>query len=127
MVDEIKCSAVFSIDPGSLDSAVENLGGVEHMKSTIENAIPVLAERGVKVNLWVSDMCLHAVEDQIDYLLRAKDAGVLSRKAFFVLTLKCNVGHSQSSFDKQVEREVARLKGIADTIQTLHLFSKRSG
>ena len=127
LIDEIKCSAVFSIDPGSLDSAVENLGGVEHMKSTIENAIPILVERGVKVNLWVSDMCLHAATDQVDWLLRANDAGVLSQNTFFVLTLKCNIGHSQSSFDKQVEKEVARLKGIAIALQTLHLFSNRSG
>ena len=127
LIDEIKCSAVFSIDPGSLDSAVENLGGVEHVKSTIENAIPVLVERGVKVDLWVSDMCLHNVADQVDSLLRAKEAGLLSRNTFFVLTLKCNIGHSQSSFEKQVEKEVARLKGIAGALQTLHLFSNRSG
>ena len=127
LIDEMKCSKVFSVDPGALDSTVEALEGVEHMRSTIENAIPMLAEKKTTIDLWVSDMCLHAMSDQVDWLLKARDAGILSAKAMFVLTLKCNIGHSASAYDKQVEKEVARLEGIATDIQTLHLFSNRSG
>ena len=127
LIDEMKCSKVFSVDPGALDSTVEALEGVEHMRSTIENAIPMLAEKKTTIDLWVSDMCLHAMSDQVDWLLKARDAGILSAKAMFVLTLKCNIGHSASAYDKQVETEVARLESIATDIQTLHLFSNRSG
>ena len=124
LIDEIKCSKVFSVDPGALDPAVDDLEGVEHMRSTIENAIPMLAEKGAAIDLWVSDMCLHAMSDQVDWLLKARDAGILSPTAMFVLTLKCNVGHSASAYDKQVEKEVTRLD---DLLETLHLFSNRSG
>ena len=127
LIDEIKCSKVFSVDPGTLDPAVEGLEGVEHMRSTIENAIPLLAEKGAAIDLWVSDMCLHSMSDQVDWLLKARNAGILSPTAMFVLTLKCNIGHSTSAYDKQVEKEVARLDGIASDIETLHLFSNRSG
>ena len=97
------------------------------MRSTIENTIPTLAERGVAIDVWVSDMCLHAMSDQVDWLLKARDAGILSPMAMFVLTLKCNIGHSAAAYDKQVEKEVERLDGIASDIETLHLFSNRSG
>lgn len=127
LIDEIKCSKVFSVDPGALDPAVEDLEGVEHMRNTIEIAIPMLAEKGTTIDLWVSDMCLHAISNQVDWLLKARDAGILSPMAMFVLTLKCNIGHSAAAYDKQVEKEVARLDGIATDIETLHLFSNRSG
>jgi len=127
LVDRIQCAKVFSVDPGALDPAVESLDGVEHMKSTIENAIPILAEQGATIDLWVSDMCLHAVSDQINWFLKARDAGILSPMGSFVLTLKCNIGYSDAAYERQVEKEVARLEGIAADIQTLHLFSNRSG
>ena len=127
LIDEIKSSKVLSVDPGTLDPAVEGLEGVEHMRSTIENAIPMLAEKGAVIDLWVSDMCLHSMSDQVDWLLKARDAGILSPTAMFVLTLKCNIGHSAAAYDKQVKKEVARLDGIAIDIETLHLFSNRSG
>jgi hypothetical protein len=127
LLEEIGCRTVYSIDPGELSPIVKNISGVNHMKMRVEDAIPRLAEDGVRIDLWASDMCLHNMHEQLDWLLRAKEAGILSPNAMFVLTLKCNIGHSKGSYDNQVEREVTRLQGIATGIETMHLFSNRSG
>lgn len=127
LMEEAGCKTTHSIDPGELDPSVLGLDGVRHWMMKVEDALPQLVEEGVRIDVWTSDMCLHDMSNQIDWLLRAKDAGVLSPNAMFVLTLKCNVGHSKSAFDNQVQPEVERLQGIATGIETIHLFSNRSG
>jgi hypothetical protein len=116
---------VYSIDPGALDPTVESLSQVQHLRLKVEDALPTL--KGVHIDLWVSDMCLHQMSEQIDWLLSAKDAGVVGKGTFFVLTLKCKVGHSKASFDSQVSEECKRLEGITRDLQVFHLFSNRSG
>jgi hypothetical protein len=116
---------VYSIDPGALDPTVESLPQVHHLCLKVEEALPTL--KGVHVDLWASDMCLHQMSEQIDWLLYAKDAGVAGKGTFFVLTLKCKVGHSKASFDSQVAQECKRLEGITRDLQVFHLFSNRSG
>ena len=112
----------------------------------IQDAIPILLKKEKKINhddidegkkngmikVWVSDMCLHLMESQVDLLLLAKREGLLSSKTFFVLTLKCVVGRSKESFDTQVEKVVEKLYNSNDVTSiermgTYHLFSNRSG
>jgi len=126
LLQEIECGTVYSVDPGTLSTSVMALAGTHHMKMKIEEAIPRLAEEGCKIDLWVSDMCLHKMSDQVNWLLRAKAAGILSAGALFVLTLKCNIGYSSVSYDSQVQREVAKLEGVARDVEAIHLFSNRS-
>lgn len=120
-------SRVYSIDPGALDPAVAALSPVEHLRLKIQDALPLLKEQNVHIDLWVSDMCLHEMSKQIDWLLTARDVGLIGPGTFFVLTLKCKVGHSKASFDGQVARECQRLEGITQDLQTIHLFSNRNG
>ena len=127
LAEEAGCGTVHGIDPGRIDPAVLALGGVRHWPMTVGEALPLLAEENVTVDVWVSDMCLHDVGEQVGWLLRAREAGVLARGAMFVLTLKCNIGHSRESHDSQARREVERLGGMATKVETMHLFSNRSG
>jgi hypothetical protein len=125
LLDHFSNCRVVSVDPGELDASVRD--SVDHMKMTIQEALPLLSTNGVAINVWVSDMCLHEMSSQIDCLLQANELGVLQGGAFFALTLKCTVGYSKSSYDGQVERQVSRLKAKARDVQTIHLFSNRSG
>jgi hypothetical protein len=91
----------------------------------LEDALPQLTERGTKVDVWVSDMCLHYMSEQVDFLLESRP--VLSDNAFFVMTLKCVIGYSRASHDKQVQTQVDRLQSFASGISVVHLFSNRNG
>jgi len=126
LADDMKCNTVYSVDPGELVIDLEN---VHHMKMKIQDAIPILFEKGAKINVFVSDMCLHEVEDQLEFLLQAKREGILDDEAFFVLTLKCNSGYSKASFDAQVAKVLSILPSKAPTrkLSTYHLFSNRNG
>mmetsp|Transcript_39305 Transcript_39305/g.82194 ORF Transcript_39305/g.82194 Transcript_39305/m.82194 type:complete len:110 (-) Transcript_39305:151-480(-) len=85
-----------------------------------------------QVKLWVSDMCLHDMGEQVDLLLLAKKEGLLAPNAFFVLMLKCVLGHSKLAYDAQVE-EVVDKNGLrapengVEGLEIFHLFSNRSG
>ena len=126
LADDMQCSLVYSIDPAEL---VIDLDNVQHIQMTIQDAMPVLKEKESKIKIWVSDMCLHAMEEQLDFLLLAKENGILEENAFFVLTLKCTTGYSKASFDGQAEKIVEKLASLARTsgTATYHLFSNRSG
>jgi hypothetical protein len=95
----------------------------------IQDAIPILKQNKLKFDIFVSDMCLHEMEQQLDFLLLAKDEGILDENAFFVLTLKCNSGFSKENFDGQVQKVVEKLvsRVKTDKISTYHLFSNRNG
>lgn len=127
LLDEAGCKVVHSIDPGELSPDVQNLNGARHWKVKVEDALPLLAKENVRVDVWTSDMCLHIVSEQLDWLLRAREAGILRMNAMFILTLKCNTGHSKVSYDRQVEKEVARLNEMATGVEVMHLFSNRNG
>jgi 23S rRNA U2552 (ribose-2'-O)-methylase RlmE/FtsJ len=122
---------VYSIDPGVLDATVESLPQVQHLALKLEDALPSLLKNSkndvVHIDVWVSDMCLHQMGEQIDYLLTARDMGLVGPSTFFVLTLKCLVGRSKKSFDGQVARECQRLDGMTRDMEVFHLFANRSG
>merc|ERR1711865_56302 len=86
-------------------------------------------ESRTQIDIWVSDMCLHYVGSQIDTLLDAlrRRRPIIARGTMFVLTIKCVVGHTKESFDNQVAEQRARIEDISRDVQTLHLFSNRSG
>ena len=82
------------------------------------------------INLWVSDMCLSDIEDQVNTFLQAKILNILAPDAFFVLTLKCTTGHSRGTFDELTEKEIHRLlAGLKNArhVRSYHLFSNRRG
>ena len=134
LVERFHCQMVYSIDPGLLSPSVMELKATAHMQMKVQDALPVLLNNEAAIGhikVWVSDMCIHQLEDQINPLLHAKEKGLLSTNAFFVLTMKCKVGHSKGSFDAQVEKAIAKLRTSSSAtvhdVQTFHLFSNRSG
>lgn len=132
LIEHFNCDTVHSVDPGLLAPSVLDLKGTNHMQMKIQDAMPLLLKdesSAGRIGIWVSDMCLHYVVEQVDQLLSAREMGLLAPNAFFVLTLKCTVGHSKRSFDSQVQKVVDKLCGAAEVsgLETLHLFSNRSG
>lgn len=121
----LQCQKIYSIDPGALDSAVLELENVAHWPLTIQNALPKLQEEENTIDVWVSDMCVKDMEQQIDWLLKALEMEVVGRGTFFVLTLKCIVGHSTQTFDRMVGEQTKRLLPLAHDLHTVHLFSNR--
>lgn len=140
------CRTIYSIDPARLHDSVlstsnnktnnhnNNRNIVQYWRLSIQDALPQLAVQLERtgnntngVDIWVSDMCLHDVGYQIDILLKAMECGVVQSGTFFVITLKCNKGHSKESFDAQVAEQRQRLAGLARDLQTFHLFSNRNG
>ena len=94
---------------------------------TVEEALPRIKSEEPTIDLWVSDMCLHSMESQVDWLLDAKNMGVLQSPTFFVLTLKCNIGYSASAFDRQVSLQLDRVRSMTRDVFSVHLLSNRSG
>eukprot|EP00985_Skeletonema_marinoi_P000891 scaffold363_cov216-Skeletonema_marinoi.AAC.5 len=135
LIEHFGCKQVYSIDPGELSPSVMKLKETVHMQMKIQYALPKLLEDeavasdGGGVKLWVSDMCLHNMAEQVELLLLAKEEGVLAPNAFFVLTLKCVVGHSKLAYDAQVKKVVDKffMDANLDCVETFHLFSNRSG
>lgn len=131
LAQDVNMQVVHSVDPGNLDIDLPN---VNHMKMKIQDAIPLLKSQinnddGKKIKVFVSDACLHSMSAQADFLLEAKEQGILSEDAFFVLTLKCTVGHGKATFDAQVDQVISSLKGRANIrdLSIYHLFTNRSG
>ena len=130
--DETPCETVYNIDPGKLNPNVAEMKSVYHMPMKLEEAIPILLNEKLQTNIWVSDMCLHNVGDQVEFLLQAKNSGLLSDNALFVITLKCVAGYSDIAYNFQAKREIERLRtsiggnNVSDVTIT-HLFSNRSG
>jgi predicted rRNA methylase YqxC with S4 and FtsJ domains len=129
LLQDEDCNQVFSCDPGHLDPSVKAMEGVRHLQMRGFDAIDLLSEEQKVVNLWVSDMCLLDPKHQIDHLVLAKEKGILAEKAFFILTLKFNTGHSKDTFDLFAKEELDRLreKLKVDNVQVYHLFSNRKG
>ena len=129
LIEHFNCKTVYSIDPGKLAKSVSKLEQTKHIQMKIQDAIPLLLKDNTQVKIWVSDMCLHNMESQVDLLLMAKDSGLLGKNCFVVLTLKCIVGHSKSAYDAQVKKVVDKLcdKASMESVEIFHLFSNRSG
>lgn len=71
-------------------------------------------------------MCFHDMSEQVDYLVKARNSGLLRENAHFVLTLKCVRSKAKAAVDRQVNEEAKRFDGIASHVKVLHLFSNRS-
>jgi 23S rRNA U2552 (ribose-2'-O)-methylase RlmE/FtsJ len=132
LVEQTGCEEVYSIDPGLLSDSVLSLPNVHHLQMTGQEAMPMLKERLTKrkmlISIWVSDMCVHEVAKQVDMLLFAKSSGIFRDNFAFVLTIKCNVGHSETRFEELTKKEVDRLnKAGAYDVMVVHLFSNRIG
>ena len=129
LAQDMKCKLVHSVDPGNLDADVMELDNVNHLRMKIQDAIPLLKKEQSKINVFVSDACLHEMEGQVEFLLLAKESGILNENAFFVLTLKCTTGYSKAYFDSQAMKVVKSLNARAQTsgVSTYHLFSNRNG
>lgn len=130
LADDMKCKMVYSVDPGKMTI---DLANVDHLQMKIQDAIPIIKERNTKIKIFVSDMCLHEMEAQLDFLLLAREEGILEAETFFVLTLKVTGGYSKAYFDGEAKKVMDALHaktdiGIRtrDTV-TYHLFSNRNG
>jgi 23S rRNA C2498 (ribose-2'-O)-methylase RlmM len=123
------CQKVYSVDPGKLSPSVTSLLVVEHVAARIEDFLPKLQAQGELLDIWVSDMCLKDMGYQVNCMLAARDMDVLRKGLFFVLTLKCTMGHAKCTFDRQVAEEVARFKenNRVRDLQIIHLFANRIG
>jgi hypothetical protein len=131
----MKCTKVYSCDPGELDVKIQQLDGVKYLQMKSDKAMSYIQKEqetssNELIDLWVSDMCLSDIEDQVNTFLQAKALGILAHDAFFVLTLKCTTGHSRGTFDDLTEKEIHRLLGILENprhVRSYHLFSNRRG
>ena len=130
LIEQTTCDEVYSIDPGELSDSVRPY--VNHLQMTGQDAIPILNDilkkQETLVSIWVSDMCVHEMTQQVDMILLAKSTGMLQSKTAFVMTIKCNIGHAKERHDDLTRKEVARLKeaGAYDML-VVHLFSNRVG
>lgn len=130
LADDMKCRMVYSVDPGKMTI---DLANVDHLQMKIQDAIPIIKERNAKIKVFVSDMCLHEMEAQLDFLLLAREEGILEDETFFVLTLKVTGGYSKVYFDGEAQKVMDALHAKADVgiktrdTVTYHLFSNRNG
>ena len=121
------CQKVYSVDPAKLSPVVLDTNKVIHIPRQIQDALPDMEKD--MVGIYVSDMCLSVMEKQLEYMLMAKREGVLKTNCFFVLTLKCILGHAKEAHDEQALEVARRLidGNLADDIAIIHLFNNRTG
>ena len=121
------CQKVYSIDSANLSPVVLDSEKVIHISRQIQDALPDMEKD--MVGIYVSDMCLSVMEKQLEYMLMAKREGVLKPNCFFVLTLKCILGHAKEAHDEQAQEVSRRLTdgNLADDVAIIHLFNNRSG
>ena len=121
------CQQVYSIDPAKLSPVVLNSDKVVHIPRQIQDALPDMEKD--MVGIYVSDMCLSVMEKQLEYMLMTKRKGVLKPNCFFVLTLKCILGHAKEAHDEQAQEVARRLTdgNLADDVAIIHLFNNRTG
>lgn len=129
LIESVKCKKVYSCDPGALDPSVQYLQGVEYLSMKGQDGMDVVRKNGDMINIWVSDMCLVDPLEQLNHLFAAYEKGILELDAMFVLTIKCNTGHSKASYDKTCQEELMRLEQTLNVtdIDICHLFSNRKG
>ena len=127
LADKVGCQTVYSIDPAKLSPDVLENEKVKHIPRQIQDALSEIEKDSVGV--YVSDMCLSRMEQQLEYMLLAKKEGVLKAGCFFALTLKCILGHTKEAHDEQAREVEQRLcsDGLADEVAIIHLFNNKAG
>ena len=146
---------IYAIDPGQLSSEVlaldtttttteENKTNIiRYLPTTIQQAIPELVRElqtrtttrtssvsGTTptpyLDIWVSDMCVKDLRNQLEYFFLARQHQLVGRGTFFVFTIKCVVGYSSTAFEHQCHEQYRRLQPLAQHLHTFHLFSNRT-
>jgi hypothetical protein len=126
LANNLHCKTVYSIDPGQLSPSVLKISSVKHLNMKIQDALPLLkSDLSSPVNVWVSDMNPKTLANQVDHFLSAYEQGVVGNGTFFVLTLKCVIGYSSSTFDRIAKEQMQRIDYITRDLQMLHLFVNR--
>jgi FtsJ-like methyltransferase len=135
LYDRYNCKSIYSVDPGQLAPQILDLDPsvIRHMPCTIQQAFPQLIKErddprfwqqdGSEIcadpkddcigrpflDIWVSDMCVKDMPAQVDLFLEALRLDLVGPGTFFVLTMKCVLGHSHATFDHLVKVQVDRL------------------
>ena len=127
LAENVGCQTVYSIDPAKLSPGVLENEKVVHIPRQIQDALSEIEKDSV--GIYVSDMCLSRMEQQLEYMLLAKKEGVLRSGCFCVLTLKCILGHTNEAHDEQAQEVEQRLCGddLADEVAVMHLFNNKAG
>eukprot|EP00957_Ditylum_brightwellii_P169706 12916732-Ditylum_brightwellii.AAC.1 len=87
----VQCKRIYSIDPGELDPIIFNTHHgdervVQHLQIKVEDAMSEILQlekecggnqKSPMVDIWVSDMCLHQMSEQVDLMLQAKEVGII--------------------------------------------------
>ncbi len=125
LVDDAHCPRVLAVDPGALAPALP--AGVEHMRCTIQEALPrIAAEHGEgSVDAWVSDMNTRPAEAVLQLLVAAA-SGVVARGALVVVTLK-QVAGTGTFLDEEVPQAIAAAGAccFADSVRVRRLFANK--
>ena len=141
---------IYAIDPGQLSSEVLALDTttttniIRYIPTTIQQAIPDLVRElqtrtttrmsvvpGTTtptpyLDIWVSDMCVKDLRNQLEYFFLARQHQLVGRGTFFVFTIKCVIGYSSTAFEQQCHEQYGRLQPIAQHLHTFHLFYNRT-
>mmetsp|Transcript_15972 Transcript_15972/g.34725 ORF Transcript_15972/g.34725 Transcript_15972/m.34725 type:complete len:502 (-) Transcript_15972:157-1662(-) len=129
LAEQVKCRRIHSVDPAELAQEVIDREAVSHLQMTIEKAIDTLSQSLVdendKIGLFVSDMCLHDMPEQVDRLLEAREKGLLCKGAYFILTLKNVRSKAKATIDQRAAEQAKRLEPIAEEIDMLFLISNK--
>ncbi|KAA0176141.1 hypothetical protein FNF27_02529 [Cafeteria roenbergensis] len=125
LVDDAHCPRVLAVDPGALAPALP--AGVEHMRCTIQEALPrIAAEHGEgSVDAWVSDMNTRPAEAVLQLLVAAA-SGVVARGALVVVTLK-QVAGTGTFLDEEVPQAIAAAGACCfpDSVRVRRLFANK--
>lgn len=116
------CSKVYAVDPADMD-ILPPAG--EHLRMKVQEAIPWLAERNIKLDIFVSDMCLHEVTELVQVFKAVLSAGLLKQQAVVVLTFKSVPGHGRQSYERIIQEYSQQLAAWCSHSQTIHLLSNR--
>jgi FtsJ-like methyltransferase len=134
LLQKIRCSRVFAVDPAQLSENLSQDERLRYISMKIQDALPLIRQELLgsrsPVSIWVCDMNCRELSFPIDCLLEARRLGLVGAGTFFVLTLKLVKGHTVTTFEMLVQKQVQRLlNGLEDCrfekVQVLHLFSNR--
>ena len=115
------CGAVIAVDPGKVEipAALPGAERVEHMAMKVEAALPLLAARGVRPDLYCCDMNADP-SFVVDLVVQALP--LLAPAAQLLLTFK-NVFKHAHEWDAAVEAQLARLRTFAEEVTSVHLMA----
>jgi len=117
--EEDEVTNVVDATPSSLSSSsqqpTQTKETIPSSLTTTNNNTTISPPSPSLINIYVSDMCLNEMSQQLQYLLNIKTKwNILKPNTFFVVTLKCNTGHSRQAFDEQVKDVVTKFFGDHD-------------